>query len=601
MIRQYISILTLIIAYLGNCISLNATNEKPNTLELYFSSYPRSIDSLNISFLHPAETLSLSEYHTIKVHNQEEFDDINSLIAQALFQGIKDIRISLEVGFYEYQENHIKLSNLESNFNLFIDGNGSSIISKSLPLNKTKSPYYIYSKNTTPIEQWSDTFQTEEAILPTDDNEIYKLKLIPEANVEVGDLIKISQWYLSSIYEICKIDDEYMYFSSEYPCSLNRHNWDETWNMNHDVRYGNVMPRFRVFKPSYIDNLKEHKATCFINIKDTEFNSLIISNLNIWGSAYHKKTGVINLVNTLSKSTVIDSCEFHDCKSPCISLRGSKNVLIKECTFTDNYNTCIETYDQCIYTSIANNYFKDNGRDWYNYFDIIISGENFLVADNTLVNFTYGAIRVGNWWGSPKKGSVTGIVENNLIFYTPDFYANYQKHTLMDSGAIYVNTINDEVHIRYNRIFNIAGMKNYRGIFGDDGTCNCNIYGNIISGIKDSNCIDLRYVPIVEEKEAYSFGQVNVGNILMLNIVDGNIRFEGRIGKNKSQKGMNFFLRHRSQKKNPMLYIKNIANEKDDSIILLKKLNNELIFLSRKDKNTLKKLSFYDRIKKWIK
>ncbi|MBD5420927.1 MAG: right-handed parallel beta-helix repeat-containing protein [Bacteroides sp.] len=408
-------------------------------------------------------------------------------------------------------------------------------------------------------------------------------------------MIKISQWFVSGVYEVDKVDDGYVYFSTDYPFVSNRKNW----NVNYDLKYGKTMPRFRVFKTSPDETLMKHESTCFIRVQNSSFESLIITDLNFRGSAQSQK-GIILLVNTKTKLTDISRCSFKECKSPCIALTDASNVLIKDCSFTDNYNNCIGTDNQCVNTRIINNCFKNNDRDWYNHFDIRVSGDGFLVADNTIVNSPYGAIRVGDWWRSQNIRRVKGIVENNLIYYTPDFYNDYWKHTLMDSGAIYVNTINDDVHIRYNRIYDIAGMKDYRGIFGDDGTCNSKIYGNVITGIKDSYSIDLRATPKVEENPQYKFGKVNVDNILMYNVVDGDIRFQGRVGENGCMKGPDFLLQSKDHK-GPELNIRNIYDQEDDIPLDLKRTNNGCIVLSRPDKDKLRQNPIYRKIAKWIK
>ncbi|MDE5758258.1 MAG: right-handed parallel beta-helix repeat-containing protein, partial [Allobaculum sp.] len=342
-----------------------------------------------------------------------------------------------------------------------------------------------------------------------------------------------------------------------------------------------------------------HMATCFIRIQNSVFGSLIFNDLNFWGSAQSKK-GIISLVRTKSSLTDIRKCSFRECKSPCINLNDVMNVLIENCMFTDNYNNGIVMDNQCVNTKIINNYFKNNNRAWYNFFDIWASGNGFLVADNKFINSPYGAIRVGDWWGNQNIRSVKGIVENNLIYYTQEFYNDYWKHTLMDSGAIYICTVIDDVHIRYNRIYDIAGMKDYRGIFGDDGTCNSKIYGNVITGIKDSYSIDLRATPNIEENPQYKFGKVNVGDIMMYNIVDGDTRFQGRIGENGCIKGLDFLLQA-SDKKTPELKIKNVYDQEEDIPLELRETDGELIVLSKSDNNKLKKNPIYRKINRWVR
>ena len=91
----------------------------------------------------------------------------------------------------------------------------------------------------------------------------------------------------------------------------------------------------------------------------------------------------------------------------------------------------------------------------------------------------------------------------------------------MDSGAIYLWTQSDGIIIRNNYIHDIAGAKDNRGIFCDDGTKNVTIEGNVIQRIQNCYCIDLREVKSVAEKVQ----DHNTGNICRNNLVDGDIRF----------------------------------------------------------------------------
>ena len=591
----------LLILFIPFILSRHAsTQHTVSYLSTRFHEVWRTLDSVRIPDHHPDIHISKDSSKILDIGNQEDFNNLNSSLATAIKEGFSNIQINLRHGIYEYEENHILLNGIQSGLNIVIDGNGSELVSKRTKASGKKNPLYVYSLNNTPIDFWSETIQLKDSIVSINDSNIYRLKIPVDADIEPGDLIKVSQWFVSGLYEVDKVDDGYLYFSTDYPFINNRKNW----NVNYDLKYGKTMPRFRVFKTTHDEALSQHESACFLRIQNSSFESLKITALNFWGSAQSQK-GVISFVKVKSGVTDISRCNFKECKSPCITLTDASNVLIEDCSFTDNYNNCIGTDNQCVNTRIINNCFKNNDRDWYNHFDIRVSGDRFLVADNTIVNSPYGAIRVGDWWRNQNIQTVKGIVENNLIHYTPDFYNDYWKHTLMDSGAIYVNTINDDVHIRYNRIYNIAGMKDYRGIFRDDGTCNSRIYGNVITGIKDSYSIDLRETPKVEENPQYKFGMVNVNNILIYNIVDGDIRFEVRLGENGCIKGPNYLLLHKDRE-SPKLKIKNIYNQEDDILLDIKhtdiKHTNEgLIVLSRPDKSKLKKNPIYRKITKWIK
>ena len=536
----------------------------------------------------------LSKYHIIKIQNQNDFDNLRSTIKQNIDEGHHDILIDFKRAKYEYSENHINLSISNPDVNIIFEGNGSELTGKAIQNNDRKNPAYAYSQNGTPIDFWSETIELDEAVSHTDKPNIYKIKM-PKIQANVGDFIKISEWYLSSVYEITDIKDGYLYFSADYPYEVNVKGRD----VNSDLNYGKVFPRCRIYHSISDNSISEHHPICFLNLSNTKINSLKLSDFSFSCSPV-SKYGILIFYNLDTQHTIIKDCRFSDCKSLCIQLNNTKNVTIEECSFTDNFNECIKANDGCYRTYIVNNYFKNNGKEWNNYFDITVSGEKFLIAHNVIVNFSYGGIRVGNWWGSNKGGRVEGIVEYNELYYTPDYYASYKQHTLMDSGAIYVATVNDDVHVRYNRIYDIAGAKDNRGIFCDDGTCNTKIYGNIVTGIKNSYSIDLRHTPDVEKDERYKFGKVNVGDLMMYNIVDGDIRFEGREKENECVKGMNYLL-HKDGHQTPKEHLKNIDDPERDVILNQKGEKNGRITLSKDDKNKLKKNPIYEKIKNWIK
>lgn len=585
---------TILLVIILNTVEFISADNKPTSPNFNYNNIWFALDSMTIDEVIDNKT-DTSKFHKIKITNQQEFDNINSTIKTNIDSGNKDLLISFNPGRYEFSENHIQLSLSTPNVNLIFDGNGSEIIGKTFPITDEKNPAYTYSKDGMIIDPWSKTIQLDEKIIDTQDHHIYKVKK-PDFQVKIGDFIKVSQWFISSVYRITDIKDAYLYFSSDYPFVTNRKNW----NVNYDLTYGKEYPRYRIFDASSDISIMEHRSISFLNVTNSKLKSLKICNFNYLGSAQSSEKALINFTNYESQNTIIKDCHFSDCKSMCITLKKTSNIKIEHCDFQDNYNSSIWTNDECYGTQIISNFFCNNGKDWNNYFDITVSGDRFLVANNIVVNFHYGGIRVGDWWGQQKKGRVEGIVEYNNLFYTPDFLNKYKDFTLMDSGAIYVATVNDNVHIRYNRIYDIIGMKDYRGIFCDDGTCNTKIYGNIITGIGNCYSIDLRYTPKIEEKENYTFGKVNVGNVLIYNFVDGDIRFEGRERENESVKGRNYLLKINHNKVSKV-YTRNLETQEKDSLLTIKNKKNDIIILSKRDKQKLKKDPIYSKIIKWIK
>ena len=108
----------------------------------------------------------------------------------------------------------------------------------------------------------------------------------------------------------------------------------------------------------------------------------------------------------------------------------------------------------------------------------------------------------------------------------PDYFSDFPAHTLMDSGAIYVTTQNDRTIIRDNYIHDYIGMRDNRGIFLDDGASHVIVINNTIERVPHGWSIDSRLVKEVETMPGSKVRQVNVGNLIHDNHVDGKIRFE---------------------------------------------------------------------------
>ncbi|MBR3114261.1 MAG: hypothetical protein IKH47_00580 [Bacteroidaceae bacterium] len=165
-----------------------------------------------------------------------------------------------------------------------------------------------------------------------------------------------------------------------------------------------------------------------------------------------------------------------------------------------------------------------------NSFCIRCSGKDYYIADNELRNFGSCGIAVGTWWKADKRTEETGIVENNELYYTPSYMADWLSHSTMDTGAIYIYTQNDDVTVRHNFIHDYNGACDNNGIYCDDGAYNFQIYGNLIVNTPNSYSIDSRYTPNIEKSQESKTAIVNVNNRIFDNVVDGPIRFEGREG-----------------------------------------------------------------------
>ena len=162
-----------------------------------------------------------------------------------------------------------------------------------------------------------------------------------------------------------------------------------------------------------------------------------------------------------------------------------------------------------------------------------------MIARNTFRDFAYGAIGIGEHYGD-NKVFVSGVVENNEMYYTESYFSNYKKHTLMDSGVIYFWTQNDSAIIRGNYIHDYIGMKDNRGVFCDDGASNLTITDNIIMNI--ANCYSIESRLVKDHRKDF---HNNENNLIENNIVNNGILFMGyRENERHCKKGVNYYLAH---------------------------------------------------------
>ena len=242
------------------------------------------------------------------------------------------------------------------------------------------------------------------------------------------------------------------------------------------------------------------------------------------------------------------------------------------------------------------------GKRMNNSFCVICRGTDYLISDNEFVDFGYGSIGLGVWYKSEKTDPSCGIVEANTIYYTELYKEHISNHAIMDGGAIYLWTKNDGVIIRNNLIYNYSGIKDNRGIFCDDGAFNIQIYGNIITNIENSYCIDSRRAKYSEESQTAGTGiaRSNIGVCIRDNIIDGRIRFEGNENiDNGCEKGTNYFLSYEGMPQ-PQSSWKNIADWQEDVRVDYLGSNQLGISVSRSGYRKLKKSKVWNSIKNKI-
>lgn len=486
------------------------------------------IDSLDrVSPVNMPNVKPLGMAYVIKVRNQDQFDKVETRIIEAIKAGRKNLVVKISGGTFKFRENHISLDNLVlEDVSITIKGRNSVITSDD---GSSNNIYHITHKG--------DLIMADSLIEVVNDKE--KLCKIPFLNaMAASDVtfckeVQITQWYKAPVYQVNRIDQSGIYFIApelEYKNQFGR----SGYNVNYDYMYADKTPRFRLY-----DKRKERPCTasCFLRISNSALKCVTIQNISFKGNK--EGSSLITMSSVKASKVLVRKCNFDYIRSRVASFSGTDNVLFDNNVITNTAGNELFFNGGSNNVRVTNNQFKDCGLAIANTFCVTCKECSYYVANNTFCDFGYAAIGVGVWHGSTKESPSRGIIEHNEFYFTTSYFANALKYTLMDSGAIYMWTQNDEVVIRYNFIHDYVGAGSNRGIFCDDGACNLKIYSNVILNIPNSYCIDSR-----KSNDQHKGLTNNANNFMAHNVMDGRMRFQG-YGEEERHcvKGANYFVK----------------------------------------------------------
>ncbi len=554
MVRLILLFISLILSY--NCYGITNIDS---------FSIQRQIDSLDrIMAYKPQVALPKGNVYKIKIHTQEEFNILNEKIIKAIINGETNIKVIIYTGVYHFREKHLSLNNLTcKDVSITIEGRKATITSES-----------DYCNNTD-IDPWSDMKQLDGLIDVIDQDK--KLCFVSYTNnlgeISRGDVTKIqvTQWYKAPIYDVTNINENGVYFDVPELTYENRFG-NKGYNVNMDFLYGGKNPRFRLFDSSKINNCT---ANTFLNISNSHIKKLSIKGLSFVGN---KEGDGLFVLNDFHTSQVdFEECIFEQMKSTIINAKSTNNVVFGRNLVSKTCGNELLFYNGCQNVFVSRNKFNKCGMSLGNTFCIICHECNYSITDNVFCDFGYCAIGVGVWHGHKKSKYSGGIIERNELYFGPDYFANSWKYMMMDSGAIYVWTQNDNAIIRYNYIHDYSGAGDNRGIFCDDGASNVKIYKNVIINTPNGYSIDSRMV-----KDQRSEFSNNANNLVAYNVVDNGIRFIGYEGENRHcLKGVNFLAKTSSG--GTKKYVYENLEIRDDDI----QLKNDISFKRLKKNNVV--------------
>ncbi len=530
---------------------------------------------------------------TIVVSSQTEFDGLQEQLINTIKSGEKVIYVKLLPGTYIAKEKHITLKDIDaSNTKIHIVGHGATLIPEGHEYHDgdnyqgTFSVGNSWMSGNKDVETWSYVKYADSLIEVLDAEEKrcrLKCKNSFSANTDFSNAyILITHWYQSSTYKIEKIEGQYIYFTAN---DLKESSYGG-YNVNDDYNYGNKIIRYKlcnietgedyfritdgkVHLPNGVTSVWEGKTYNYLTFQNCKFAIVEVNGIQFHGNAFAESHPAISIRNTACKKIRIHKCGFYGMRGSIINVSASPNVKIDNNQFADTYYYGIWSNNGSANTVVEKNSFKSMGKRMHNTKCVGCLGTNYRVSDNIFLDFGYCGIRTGVWYKSDMKQPCTGVIENNDLSYSQDYLDHIENYGIMDGGAIYLATKNAGSIVRNNYIHDFSGIKHNRGIFCDDGASNIEIYGNVITDIANSMCIDSRRVTFVERSHTPESGieRANINIVIRDNTVDGSIRFEAHEDSdNGCIKGANYILTAEDGKM-PKMVISNVANPEEDIVL----------------------------------
>lgn len=530
-------------------------------------------------------SLKSSAKEVINVNSQSKFDSLQQLIVAKIYSGEKNIVVSIAPGTYKAKEKHLVFSKINApEVALQINGNGAIIIPNGTEYKDGDAYKGAFSINHSwmiggnNIDPWTHAHYAKGLIeiLNSSTKECrLKASQVFRSDVDCSDAyILITQWFRTHCYKITKVSGNYIYFIAK---TLAPGYKKVGYNINNDYHFAKQYPRYKLCNldtgedvlkivngtvklPSSVTSVREGTIDRYITINNCKFRRLEIDHLIFNGNSNENNTEAISIRNTSCEILLIQNCVFNGFRSNVIAVSSSPNIHVENNSFQDCYANGISSDNGCAKTVIQSNTFTSMGKGMDNTFCVVCRGTEFKICNNTFTDFGYGGIGAGVHFKTKKVYECTGSVERNVLSYSQNYISDKANYTIMDSGAIYLWTVNNGITVRNNNIHNIDGMKTNQGIYCDDGASGIKIIGNVVLNCGNSNCIASRRDPRAEERNTPGTGIMasNLNNVIRDNIVDGRILFVGNERKvNGCEIGNNYVLKLKGGK-NPKHKIENV-------------------------------------------
>ncbi len=596
-----------ILGILSGMLLLLSFTPSPTDGDFGGDSHPRLFTS--------PDTREIDPDCVLLVKDQKTFDSLQKSLNSALDEGNKRIEVRFSSGQFVFKTRQILLEKqIRPDVSIRFVGNDCILVPKgqTIRVGQTRETPLEYKYSyLTPDEKdvnlWTPFYQTDSLIQVVDEKEkLCRIHVPPSCPVGLlfsdNAFIQYTEWYYSRICKIERVKDSYVYFKVPELFKVK-----DTYNVNYDYRWHRIMPRFRFFDGKKVlkntaiglKSFYEGQTGTFCRILDSRFKSISFEGFRVYGGCADNP--VFYVTNSVfADYLLLYGSRFAGQRGKVAYVCKTNNVFVQRCRFSEQYTNVLEFDAFCVHSEVHGNEFENCGLGMSISMCIRCSGQDYLISGNTIVDFGYKAIAVGLGYKSNRSIRSRGIVEDNAIYYTEEYVKNINQHSLIDSGAISVGTINENTVIRYNFINNIVGVGSNRGIYCDDGAKNFTLYGNIVLNVANSRCLDARYDTALEK---YDNTQIaNVNKVMKNNIINGGVLIQGRPSANNGcMKGRHYLLYKEGESFGFDIVVKDVENVEEDVPLTYKTTRDDAIVVSRKTRRELRKLPFYERIEKYIK
>ena len=499
---------------------------------------------------------------TVYVDSQDSFDRLRATIDSLAGMRPAEICVQFGKGSYYFRERHLDFTGFtHPELTITLEGNGATLIGagKDFVLDATNGRRIPYDRDFTVEDGFVSLTRMETMALrdsvkqafthPIPVNPFKKLYCLRCREPDLSEqdardaYIIFTQWYVGAVYKVKRIKNGWLYFYADR--KYQTHLYEE-------LRYGRCNPRYVLYNqrsdqhPSVLAGVLEapddetvHRceAANFLTMDRASLRSFRMEGFRFLGD--REGDPLLQFDSVLADSLVVTGCHFEGIKSHVILARSTDHFRVRNNRFEKCYLRGVHADYQSRDVEITSNFFRDHGMMLSTAPAVYCQADGFLVADNVFEDFSYCAIGLGTHYVESDKPYTAGIVERNEIYQTERFRKKPMR-VLVDSGAIYVWTLNKDLVIRNNYVHDISGPHGNRGILCDDGAMNVTLYGNLVLNVDhNSYRIDLRDNYSVERKKRCPVPRVNIGNRMWGNWVDGRVRFHVRKGDPDSFRGDN--------------------------------------------------------------